>query len=154
MATPDPYKLNERICTCGRSAERIHCPHCGSATVYGSKKNVQRLNPISGKEEEFKRYSCRKCGKYFDDFEWQNDCHAPFWESPYKKKQENFIRTTHTIGIPPGMTEQQHKQLRALALEHAKKLDGKTESPKLPEKASVSTTEDGRKIFRIPGLGD
>lgn len=88
MPVYDPIKLGIRPCQCGRLSDKIHCPHCGSYDTRALAKENVRTDINSGEQEKHRVHRCRKCFKTFDDYEWQYECHAKYWES----KQAGVLR--------------------------------------------------------------
>lgn len=65
-------------CRCGRNADKIHCPRCGSGNQYARKA----LQDANGRI--IARHVCRACGREFMDGE---DCGAPFYTSVAELRQ-------------------------------------------------------------------
>lgn len=67
----------DNLCLCGRQADRLHCPHCGCATVYGLASKTDIVTRDSGEVIKLRVYRCRKCSAVFNDDEWRFRCTAP-----------------------------------------------------------------------------
>ena len=65
------------LCICGRDATRIHCPHCGSATVRGLASRQDRVTREDGHVDTLAVFRCRKCSAVFNDDDWRLRCTAP-----------------------------------------------------------------------------
>jgi hypothetical protein len=86
-------------CRCGRSAEKRHCPKCGSYEVYGlASRSSSHMNRETGEAHEYKVFRCKKCGDYSDDWELFYHCEAPKFENrrtalePKKKYLEEKLK--------------------------------------------------------------
>lgn len=64
-------------CICGRDGSKLHCPHCGNATVYGLASRVDKVTRDSGEVAALRVYRCRKCCAVFNDDDWKLRCGAP-----------------------------------------------------------------------------
>src|SRR5512144_2022808 len=86
----DPTSIGMTPCSCGRLKAKIHCPECGGYVIYKTQKTVTRIiNVRTGETQEFPIIVCRRCGLRFDDWEWQNNCHAtPFVTKSGQKRVE------------------------------------------------------------------
>jgi len=71
----------ETWCRCGKPAKRVHCPACGSLTVYGLPSRAEWKTLPGGTEIEVMSYRCRRCSHIFNDFEWMLQCEAPKLEN-------------------------------------------------------------------------
>ena len=65
------------VCICGRLSIKIHCPTCGSYSVYGIASKRDRITRPDGKVVDLNVYKCRRCLTTFNDDEWRLHCHAP-----------------------------------------------------------------------------
>lgn len=65
------------LCTCGRSADKIHCPACGSAQVLNQSRKRDYITRSDGTKAELRVFRCRVCGGLFNDDDWQLRCSAP-----------------------------------------------------------------------------
>jgi hypothetical protein len=85
------------FCVCTRDANKTHCPYCGSYVVYASRKS-KRIDE-DGVEQELQAFRCRRCGKIFDEWQWQNDCQAspPLNESKLVKAQRKLAQSAVTV---------------------------------------------------------
>lgn len=63
-------------CSCGRSARKVHCPHCGSYVVLAYAKR-EIVNRGGGVLERIRAYRCRRCAEIFNDDKWKKECRAP-----------------------------------------------------------------------------
>lgn len=93
MGVPVPENEQD-ACRCGRIAKKIHCPTCGSYTVYASgtevisEKTPGKLGEMFVSACEAKLLSggvvinafrCRRCSHRFCEWEWQYLCEAPVY---------------------------------------------------------------------------
>lgn len=65
------------VCVCTRNANKIHCPHCGCATVYGLASRIDKVTRSDNSIASLRVYRCRKCACTFNDDDWQLRCTAP-----------------------------------------------------------------------------
>lgn len=68
---------DQQYCICGRAADKLHCPKCGCATVYGLASKRDYITRQDGIVAELRVYRCRKCTAVFNDNDWQLGCTAP-----------------------------------------------------------------------------
>jgi len=79
------------LCQCGRSKDKIHCPYCGRAKLYGYKNTIEKRHPITGLlAKDIREYRCQSCGRQFDDLQWQFDCHAPLAPAVIRKETKEM----------------------------------------------------------------
>lgn len=67
----------DTLCICGRLADKIHCPHCGNATVYGLASRSDRATRDDGHVVSLRVFRCRRCCAIFNDDDWKLRCSAP-----------------------------------------------------------------------------
>jgi len=86
-------------CSCGRSAKKVHCPHCGSYVVVGYAKR-ETVDRSGGVLEQIRAYRCRRCAEIFNDDKWKNECHAaePRLERPRKATIEQLFKQASLDG--------------------------------------------------------
>ena len=93
MAILDPLKLGLTPCICGRISTKIHCPVCGSYKIRALvKTKSKRVDRLTGCTLEYNTYRCTRCGRSFDDIDWQYECKAPVHES----KAQALDKALHT----------------------------------------------------------
>jgi DNA-directed RNA polymerase subunit RPC12/RpoP len=79
------------VCQCGRSKDKIHCPYCGRAKLYGYKNTIEKRHPVKGiLTKDIREYRCQSCGRQFDDLQWQFDCHAPLAAVVVRKENKEM----------------------------------------------------------------
>lgn len=67
---------NSDLCSCGRDLNKVHCPHCGCATVYGLAKQTDKITRSDMSVQLLRVYRCRKCAGVFNDDD-RTRCVAP-----------------------------------------------------------------------------
>lgn len=135
MSILDPELLGVPACVCGRLSTKIHCPHCGAYTLYAlaSKKTI-KINPTTGIQEDCMSYRCKRCGKYFDDYDWQFDnCHAPL----LIRKGDAEVRKSESIIQTIGTRKFNNSEMEFM-MERARKLKLKLEG----SKAAINTASN------------
>lgn len=65
------------ICRCGRLADKLHCPGCGSAAVYNLASLCDTVRDTAGVEMLVPVYRCRRCGGVFNKHTFRIACDAP-----------------------------------------------------------------------------
>lgn len=162
---PPAAQIGKEPCDCGRIKDKLHCPYCGSYDVRSRKGNATRPHPQSHELTQYPLFKCRHCGRMFDQFQFTYECSAPpqiTKTDRNKQHAEDVLAALHakdlgaidnkdfkqTVGIPV----EEFKYLTRRALISAKEIA--KAKPAEESKPEVRTTEDGRKIWKIPGLGD
>lgn len=134
MPILDPVKLGIVPCMCGRLSNKLHCPKCGSYVIRGVNKMNTRTDPTTLEQTEYQVYRCRVCFRIFDDFEWQNECIAPQFETHSSRLQN---------GLRGGNSNEISRNIKDLPITK------KTFSPLIMEKAA---TDPGKHQTRIDGM--
>jgi hypothetical protein len=68
----------DTVCKCGRVANIVHCPACGSCNVEGRVKDSRGFVPTVKEFEQTGRWwSCRRCKIKFSDRDRAQHCEAP-----------------------------------------------------------------------------
>lgn len=65
-------------CHCGRDAEKIHCPLCGSTKRYGYAKRKDTVTREDGSHVILRVFRCEACSHIYNDDDWQLRCNAPW----------------------------------------------------------------------------
>jgi hypothetical protein len=109
MAILDHVTLGIVPCSCGRLSNKIHCPYCGCYTVYGSvKKKITRSDTNTGVITEYAVYRCVKCARFFDDYQWQNECTAPEFKLKRNRKLEMLAQSNQIAIAHAQQMRKQH----------------------------------------------
>lgn len=64
-------------CLCGRNVNKAHCPHCGSAMVYGLSTRTDSVTRADGSRVTLRVWRCRMCQAIFNEDDWKLRCSAP-----------------------------------------------------------------------------
>jgi len=96
-------EVNAELCRCGRPAKRVHCPACGSLTMYGMPSLAERKTLPNGTEIEVMFYRCRRCAHVFNDLEWMLQCEAPRFEN--KSMRERRVQEQREAKLAAALAE-------------------------------------------------
>jgi transposase-like protein len=61
-------------CGCGRNANEVHCPDCGSIAIEGKTRSERLV--VDGRVIDVRVWRCRRCGYRFNDVN-RATCNAP-----------------------------------------------------------------------------
>jgi len=91
MATNVPLSQQfpsiEEQCQCGRARRFVHCPSCGSAQIRATPRRNHEVLQKDGSFRLVKAFTCRKCGLFFNDDDWQLRCQAPAPRGHQKREE-------------------------------------------------------------------
>lgn len=101
MPILDAIAMGITPCRCNRLSTKRHCPYCGAYSYDGRAGKLQpHMDSTTGQTMQYQVYRCRRCVKFFDDWEWQEGrCQAPFFETATSRSRQRAKEIIETL--PP-----------------------------------------------------